>query len=217
MYKSPRLPKGRHTRNQTAPFRKKSAHNAGGCRTDAGSIKVKAEKIGAEELNVFRIITHTVAHAAGFGGYGACVGQEKTAGYSVYVFRLDAVDGHGIFLRRLVERVAAEHGAALAAVRQRVKAFGLKLAAVRGGMYARNELVRICGAGCVQHGEVRRNAESAAAHPRIGVYAALTGAREEHRRVRIGNVVEIDADIFRIAHLAREALVPVYVQENGEP
>ena len=84
-------------------------------------------------------------------------------------------------------------------------------------MYARNELVRICGVGGVQHGEVRRNAESAAAHPRIGIYAALTGAREEYGRVRIGDVVEIDADIFRITHLAPEALVPVYVQENGEP
>ena len=84
-------------------------------------------------------------------------------------------------------------------------------------MYARDELVRICGVGGVQHGEVRRNAESAAAHPRIGVYAALTGTREEHGRVRIGNVVEIDADIFRIAHLAPEALVAVHVQKNGEP
>ena len=84
-------------------------------------------------------------------------------------------------------------------------------------MYARNELVRICSVGGVQHGEVRRNAERAAAHPRIGIYAALTGAREEHRRVRIGDVVEIDTDIFRIAHLAPEAIVAVYVQENAEP
>lgn len=141
---------------------------------------------------------------------------DDTAGQSIQLVRLCAIDGDGVFLYRLIHRIGAEHHAAFAAARKGIQTPGVERAAVRGGMYARDKAVRIRGVGCIHHGKHRRDTERVAAHPGIGIHAALTGARKQYGRIRIRNIIEIDADIFRIPDFTPGALIAVHIQKNGK-